>query len=106
MLSSMDKRVARLFKARLQKMTPLVRLVVYGSRARGNPAPDSDLDIFIEAPSMTPALRRKISQLAWEIGFEHNIVISTFVVTPQIITEGPIGANPILKVIEREGVAL
>jgi predicted nucleotidyltransferase len=106
MINAQDKRIAQLFKTRLSKLTPLVRLLVYGSRARGNAHPDSDLDIFIETPSVTPELRHKISELAWEIGFEHNIVISTFVVTSKGINESPIGANPILKAIVNEGIAL
>lgn len=106
MLSSQDKRIAKLYKTRLEKLTPLIRMLVYGSRARGNALPDSDLDIFIEAPSVTPELRRKISEVAWEIGFRNNVVISTFVVTTKSLTESPIGANPILKAIEDEGIAL
>ena len=106
MISAHDKRIAQYYKTRLEKLTPLIRMLVYGSRARGNALPDSDLDIFIEAPSVSPELRRKISELAWEIGYKNNIVISTFVVTPKSLNESPIGANPILKAIENEGIAV
>ncbi len=106
MLNPKDKRIARRFKTRLKKLTPLGRIMVYGSRARGDAAPGSDLDIFIEVPNLTPALRRKISELAWEIGFDQDIIISTFAVIPEYISEGPLGANPLVKAIERDGVPL
>ena len=38
MLSRMDARIARKVKRRLLKVTPVKRLIVYGSRARGKAA--------------------------------------------------------------------
>jgi hypothetical protein len=39
-------------------------------------------------------------------GFENNVVISTLVATPFDIQYGLFGANPILKVIEKEGASV
>ena len=104
MLTSKDLGIVRKLKRILQEITPVLKLVVYGSRARGEAAPDADMDVFIEVPAITPQLRRSISEVAWEVGFENDRVITTFVVTPDDIQEGPVGANPLLKAIETEGV--
>jgi predicted nucleotidyltransferase len=104
MLTKTDRQIAREFQNRLVKITPVLDLRVFGSRARGNAAPDSDLDLLIEVAAITPQLRERISEIAWEVGFEWDRVISTIVVTPDQLENGPMGANPLILNIEREGV--
>jgi len=105
-LNSKDTEIALQFKIHLAQITPVNQFVVFGSRARGTATEDSDLDIFIEVPALSSQLRRSISEAAWEIGLEHNVVISTLVATPFDIQYGLFGANPILNAIKKEGVAV
>ena len=101
MLSRSDAQIARRVKRRLLAEIPLKRLVVYGSRARGNPAPYSDLDLYIELNSaVSRDLRRKIREIAWEISLDSGVVISTLVAGERL------AGQPILKAIEREGIAI
>lgn len=106
MISPADRRVALEFKRRLDEITTVLDVRIFGSRARGDAAPDSDLDVFIEVESLTPELRRRIDEIAWEVGFELDYVISPIVVTREQLQHGPMGASPLILNIEREGVPL
>ncbi|MCU0643102.1 MAG: nucleotidyltransferase domain-containing protein [bacterium] len=90
MLSEVDKRIALQFKKRLEQVISLNDFRIYGSRALGDSTPESDLDIYIEVDSISKQTRTKISEIAWEVGFEMDRVISTFVVTRDQIFDGPI----------------
>ncbi len=103
MLGEKDRRVAREFQRRLTALVPVLDLRVFGSRARGDAAPDSDLDVFIALEECTPELRQRISEIAWEVGFEMDRVISTVVTTRAELERGAMGANPLILNIEREG---
>jgi predicted nucleotidyltransferase len=104
MLTETDRQVAREFRRRLASITPILDWRVFGSRARGDAAPDSDLDVFIVLETCTPALRQRISEIAWEVGFEKDQVISTLVTTQEALTHGAMGANPLVLDVEREGI--
>ena len=82
----------------------ILDLRVFGSRARGDAAPDSDLDVFVESEQATPELRQRISEIAWEVGFERDRVICTRVATREELEHAAVGA--ILPVInmDQEGV--
>jgi len=104
MLRAVDRRIALEFRRRLSAVTPILDLRVFGSRARGDAAPDSDLDLFIELEEATPELRQRISEIAWEVGFEMDRVIYTVVATRDDLERGPMGANPLILNVEQEGV--
>ena len=99
-LTSFRRELAKFLGDRLKS------LYLYGSQAHGDAHPDSDVDVFIELSELTPDLRRRISEIAWEVGFENGIVISTFAATTQSMTNGPMAANPILKTIRSEGIVI
>lgn len=106
MLAEEDTRIAKEFKDRLTASFRVLDFMVYGSRATGNATPESDLDIFIVVESLTSQERRRISEIAWEVGFEMDRVISTFVASRDQLRIGPLAANPILQSIESEGIRL
>jgi len=52
---------------------------MFGSRVRGEATPESDLDVYLVVTELTPAQRRWIDEIAWEVGFDKDRVISTLV---------------------------
>ncbi len=104
MLTETDWQIVREFQRRLADVVPVLDLRVFGSRVRGDAVPDSDLDVFVELEACSPELRRRISEVAWEVGFEMDRIISTVVTTRHELEHGAMGANPLVLNIEQEGV--
>ncbi|MBU0616808.1 MAG: nucleotidyltransferase domain-containing protein, partial [Planctomycetes bacterium] len=68
------------FKGLLQSRVRLHQVILFGSRARGDAEPDSDMDVLVilDEPR-TPEVRSYVSDCAWEAGFEAGIVVASVV---------------------------
>jgi predicted nucleotidyltransferase len=106
MMAPCDRQTALEFKRRAAALVPILQFCVFGSRARGDATAGSDLDVFLVVDHIDASLREKISEVAWEVGFENDVVLSTFVVTVEQLEHGPVGVSPIIRQIEKEGVRL
>jgi DNA polymerase sigma len=105
-MDSCDRTVAERFRQQLETLTPVSDLRVFGSRARGDATPESDLDLFVHLPAIDPALRRQIFDIAWEVGFDADRVIAVFVVTDWDLAEGATGASSIVANVMHEGISV
>ena len=55
----------------------LVSAVLFGSRARGQGEPDSDMDVLVVMARADPEIRKEVRHLAVEVWLEHGIYLST-----------------------------
>lgn len=81
-----------------------VRLVVFGSVARGDARPDSDIDMMLFVSQTLPSDKEVISDICSDILLEYGIVLSLFCRTETEFAERPF--NPLFRNILREGVAV
>lgn len=99
-----DYAMARELKDRLSEVVQLVDFRIFGSRARGVADEYSDMDVFLEVESINKELKNRISDVAWEVGFKHFIVISLLIFTRDEIEKSPLKVSPIVKNIVEEGI--
>lgn len=101
-----DHQLLRNFAAALRREFPDAQVWAFGSRAYGNTVtPESDLDVCIVLDRFLPENRLRISDIAREVGFESEIVISTLVFLREQFDAGPCSASPLVHTIRTRGVA-
>lgn len=106
-MNELEKKVVNNFRLLLSQRVALHSLIVFGSRARGDAEPDSDMDVLVilSGPN-TEKERRHASDCAWEAGFAHGLVVVPVVVSRQAWEYGPERYSLLAQVIEEEGIAV
>jgi predicted nucleotidyltransferase len=98
--------IAQELKARLSSAVTLVDVRLFGSCARGACSDDSDIDVFVEIETLTREAKRLVRDIAWEVGLEHEAVISPLVFSRDEIENSPLRASPIVENIFRDSLKL
>jgi predicted nucleotidyltransferase len=57
----------------------LCAVILFGSRARGEAEPDSDMDILVVISDVDPEVQKTIHYLAADVWLEYDIFLSTLV---------------------------
>ncbi|MBI4775137.1 MAG: nucleotidyltransferase domain-containing protein [Deltaproteobacteria bacterium] len=102
-----DIETANRLKRLLQKKVKLHRMILFGSRARGDAEPDSDMDVLVVLDEpVSRESRRIVSDYAWETGFEAGIVVAPVVVSRDDWENGPDRESLLAKAVREEGMPI
>ncbi len=101
-------KIAQEFAERVHKLAPGVTMKLFGSAARGELEDLSDIDIYVELPDEAggDAIRKQISDIAWEVGFARDRVIQAVVYQKSEIWDSPLRSSPFIKAVTNEGIPL
>jgi hypothetical protein len=76
MISDADRDILNLFALRVRERFPEARVWAFGSRARGDVVWDSDFAVCVILDRLDAATDHALSDVAWEVGFSHDRVIT------------------------------
>lgn len=93
-------------KKALKERFNLLDFCIFGSKARGDALPESDIDVMIEIENYTPEIESVIDDLVFEINLAHDCFISTIIFSKKELEEGPLAESPLYKAIEQEGIRI
>ncbi len=101
-----DKELAQQFASRVRDRFHDAAVWVFGSRSRGDATPESDLDCLVVINNPDPEARRTIREIAWEVGFEKGVVITTIVLGREEFEDGPMSKSTLVANVLEEGAQL
>jgi predicted nucleotidyltransferase len=80
-LADKERQIALAFVDKVQRQFDgkLISAILFGSRARGDAEPDSDMDMLVVMSEADPETRKAIHHLAVEVWLEYGIYLSTLV---------------------------
>jgi len=105
LISQEDRKILAEFSARVRRVLPGAKIWAFGSRARGIATWESDLDTCIVLDRVDETIDRQIRDIAWEVGFENDRVITTVVFDAEQFERGPMSESTLVATILQEGIA-
>jgi predicted nucleotidyltransferase len=89
MLNSEERKIIEHFKAAVKKALGdrLERIVLFGSRSRGDAGPDSDFDLLVTVRSIQTTDRKRVFDIAANLSLAYGTVLAVLVVSTKDFTE-------------------
>lgn len=103
-----EKPIIEEFKRRIELRFPgeLIRLILFGSKARGESRPESDVDLLVVIQSDNWRLGDEIRGVGYALELEHGVVLSIQVISRTHYERLRTSGTQFFHVLEREGVVV
>jgi predicted nucleotidyltransferase len=105
-LEAGEEEAIRALKKELGQRYKPIDMRLFGSKARGEGSPDSDIDVFIVLQEVNWKVEREIYDLCFEISLEHDVLISPIIFSKEELKDPAMRSSPFLAAVEREGIPL
>lgn len=106
-MNDTDKSILEKFRSLLLERVRVDKIILFGSRARGDAEADSDMDLLLvlhDPP--TGEIEDYILDCAWEAGIDHSVVVVPIVYSREEWEEGPEQSSLLALAVQREGIAV
>jgi len=103
-----DNPLIKAFKRRVEERFPgeLIRLILFGSQARGEATSESDVDLLVVTRSDSWRLGDEIRSVGYALELEHGVVLSIQVISLAHYERLRVSGTQFFHVLEREGVVV
>jgi len=82
------------------------QVLLFGSAARGETTPESDIELLIVVDKDSWDLQTRIDELGVETDLAYDVVVSDMIISAERFREMRQQREPLYKSIEREGITL
>ena len=92
-------------KDRISEKYSLKEIRVFGSSARGNLKPESDIDVFVHLSHVNRQVEEDLFDMAYDLELEHDCLIDLIIIDDRDLI-GRSGTAPIYEKIRTEGITV
>ena len=99
------QQIAGELKERIAEKYSLKEIRVFGSSARGNLTPESDIDVFVHLSHVNRQIEEDLFDMAYDLELKHDCLIDLIIIDDRDLI-GRSGTAPIYEKIRTEGITI